>query len=167
MEDVTLILSCFHHHAAKFANPQYILGMGKEMPESQIKELGLPDTGYMRQAHSIHGYWHHSGWNCCMGYMYLRESRQKRADGSVLSHLQLAEDVWDPAKKRSSVRIVYNYGRSDDPKNAERLRRLARNILKRCTPGNWPPTTPTSMWSTLGPTVTCMSRKPCGVGPGC
>ena len=69
-----------------------------------------------------------------MGYMYLRESKQKRADGSVLSHLQLAENVWDPVKKRSSVRIVYNCGRSEDPKTAERLRRLARSILKRCAP---------------------------------
>ena len=66
--------------------------------------------------------------------MYLRQSNQKRADGSVLSHLQLAENVWDPVNKRSRVRIVYNCGRSDDPKAAERLRRLARSILKRCSP---------------------------------
>ena len=64
----------------------------------------------------------------------MRQSNQKRADGSVLSHLQLAENVWDPVKKRSRVRIVYNCGRSDDPKIAKRLRRLARSILKRCPP---------------------------------
>ena len=40
--------------------------------------------------------------------MYLRESRQKRADGSTLAHLQLAENHWDPVTKRSRVRIVYN-----------------------------------------------------------
>ena len=44
--------------------------------------------------------------------MYLRQTNQKRADGSVLSHYQIAESVWDPAKKRSRVRIVYNCGRS-------------------------------------------------------
>ena len=66
--------------------------------------------------------------------MYLRESRQKRADGSTLAHLQLAENHWDPVTKRSRVRIVYNWGRSDDPEVAERLRRLARSILKRCAP---------------------------------
>ena len=66
--------------------------------------------------------------------MYLRQSNQKRADGSVLSHLQIAENVWDPAKKRSRVRIIYNCGRGDDPKATERLRRLARSILKRCSP---------------------------------
>ena len=66
--------------------------------------------------------------------MYLRQSKQTRADGSTLSHLQIAESVWDPLKKRSRVRIVYNCGRSDDPEVTERLRRLARSILKRCSP---------------------------------
>ena len=35
---------------------------------------------------------------------------------------------------RSRVRIIYNCGRGDDPKATERLRRLARSILKRCSP---------------------------------
>lgn len=29
--------------------------------------------------------------------MYLRESKQRRADGSVVTYLQLAENVWDAA----------------------------------------------------------------------
>jgi hypothetical protein len=66
--------------------------------------------------------------------MYLRETHQKRADGSVVTHLQLAESTWNPQKKRSEVRIVYNCGRADDPQSAERLRKLARSILKRCAP---------------------------------
>src|SRR5215472_6872649 len=66
--------------------------------------------------------------------MYLRETHQKRADGTVLTHLQLAESVWNPQKKRSEIRIVYNCGRADDPDVAERLRRLARSILRRCSP---------------------------------
>lgn len=66
--------------------------------------------------------------------MYLRETRQKRADGSLVTHLQLAESVWNPHKKRSEVRIVYNCGRADEPQSAERLRQLARSILKRCAP---------------------------------
>jgi hypothetical protein len=47
--------------------------------------------------------------------MYLRASRQKRTDGSIITHLQLAESTWDPVKKRSQVRILYNCGRADDP----------------------------------------------------
>ena len=31
--------------------------------------------------------------------MYLRGSKQRRADGSVVTYLQLAENVWDAAKK--------------------------------------------------------------------
>src|SRR5215831_1936856 len=66
--------------------------------------------------------------------MYLRETRQKRADGSLVTHLQLAESVWNPHKKRSEVRILHTCGRAEDPKTAERLRNLARSILKRCDP---------------------------------
>ena len=66
--------------------------------------------------------------------MYLRETRQKRADGSLVTHLQLAESVWNPQKKRSEVRIVHNCGRAEDPRTAERLKKLARSILKKCDP---------------------------------
>ena len=66
--------------------------------------------------------------------MYLRESRQKRTDGSTIAHLQLAESTWDPVKKRSQVRILYNCGRADDPVVAQRLHRLARSILRRVSP---------------------------------
>ncbi len=69
-----------------------------------------------------------------IAYMYLRESRQKRADGSTITHLQLAESIWDAVKKRSQVRILYNCGRAEDPAATERLRRLARSILRRCAP---------------------------------
>lgn len=66
--------------------------------------------------------------------MYLRESRQKRADGSYLTHLQLVESVWDPTKQQSKIRVIYNCGRADDASVADRLRRLARSILRRCSP---------------------------------
>ena len=66
--------------------------------------------------------------------MYLRESKQRRADGSVVTYLQLAENVWDAAKGRSQASIVYNCGRADDPEAIERLRRLAKSILHRCSP---------------------------------
>jgi Transposase DDE domain len=66
--------------------------------------------------------------------MYLRETHQKRADGSLVTHLQLAKSVWNPKKKRSEVRILYNCGRAEDPNTAERLRKLAQSILKKCDP---------------------------------
>src|SRR4029434_2200726 len=52
----------------------------------------------------------------------------------IEAHLQLAESVWNPRTKRSEVRIVHNCGRAEDPQTTERLRKLARSILKRCAP---------------------------------
>lgn len=66
--------------------------------------------------------------------MYLRESKQRRADGSVVTYLQLAENVWNADKARSEARILFNCGRADDPAVIERLRRLAKSILRRCAP---------------------------------
>jgi transposase len=66
--------------------------------------------------------------------MYLRESKQKRSDGTEIAHLQFAESTWDPVKRRSQVHIIHNFGRAEDPEVVERLRRLARSILKRCAP---------------------------------
>lgn len=66
--------------------------------------------------------------------MYLRESKQRRADGSTVAYLQLAENVWNPERQRSETRILCNCGRADDAQVTERLRRLARSILRRCSP---------------------------------
>jgi hypothetical protein len=46
----------------------------------------------------------------------------------------LAVPVWDPVKRHTKIRILYNCGRADDLEVAERLRRLARSILRRCSP---------------------------------
>jgi len=66
--------------------------------------------------------------------MYLRESKQRRADGTVVSYLQLAENVWDSERQRSQTHVVHNCGRADDPAVTERLRKLAASILRRCSP---------------------------------
>jgi hypothetical protein len=66
--------------------------------------------------------------------MYLRVTRQRRADGREVAHLQFAESVWDRAKQRSRVRVVHTFGRAEDPAVIEQLRRLATSILKRCAP---------------------------------
>jgi hypothetical protein len=63
--------------------------------------------------------------------MYLRESKQRRADGSTVAYLQLAENVWNPERRRSETRILCNCGRADDTEVTERLTRLARSILRR------------------------------------
>lgn len=55
-------------------------------------------------------------------------------DGTALTHLQIAENQWDPHRKRSRVKIIHNCGRADDLKVTERLRRLAHSILRRHAP---------------------------------
>jgi hypothetical protein len=52
----------------------------------------------------------------------------------VVEYYQLAESVWDPEKKRSVTRVVHSFGRVDDEAVVERLRRVARSILRRCSP---------------------------------
>jgi transposase len=66
--------------------------------------------------------------------MFLRKSKQRRSDGSVLTHLQIAESVWNTDKKRSQTKIIFNCGRADSEEVVERLRRLARSILRRYSP---------------------------------
>jgi len=66
--------------------------------------------------------------------MFLRESKQKRADGTTVTHLQFAESLWNKTTRRADTRIVYNFGRADDPAVRERLRTLARSILRRVAP---------------------------------
>ena len=66
--------------------------------------------------------------------MFLRVSKQRLKSGTVLESYQLAESVWERRKKSARTNIVYNFGRVDDPAVVDRLRKLARSILRRCSP---------------------------------
>ena len=39
--------------------------------------------------------------------MYLGGSKQRRSDGTILEHFQLAASVWDRQKKRSRTQVLY------------------------------------------------------------
>ena len=67
-------------------------------------------------------------------YLSLRATHQQRAEGSVVTPLQVAESVWHPHNRRSAGRIVSHGARAEAPQTAERLRKLARRILPRCAP---------------------------------
>ena len=69
-------------------------------------------------------------------HMFLRVSRQKLKSGKVIENYQLAESVWQRKTKKPRTNIVYNFGRVDDPVVVKRLRKLAGNILRRCSPGD-------------------------------
>jgi hypothetical protein len=66
--------------------------------------------------------------------MYLRSTPRRNKDGSEVRYLQLAHNVWDPQKRRSAVRVVYNFGR-EDAANREALQRLAASVTRFLDPG--------------------------------
>ena len=61
--------------------------------------------------------------------MYLRSTPRRNKDGSEVRYLQLAHNVWDPQKRRSAVRVVYNFGR-EDAANREALQRLVASVTR-------------------------------------
>ena len=61
--------------------------------------------------------------------MYLRSTPRRNKDGSEVRYLQLAHNVWDPQKRRSTVQVVYNFGR-EDAANREALQRLAASVTR-------------------------------------
>jgi hypothetical protein len=63
--------------------------------------------------------------------MYLRETKRRNADGSIVRYFQLAENTWDAARGCAVAKVVHNFGRADDV-DREALRRLAASILRVC-----------------------------------
>lgn len=61
--------------------------------------------------------------------MYLRETKRKNGDGSIVRYYQLAENEWDKGKGCAVAKVVYNFGRADGL-DGEKLKRLARSILR-------------------------------------
>src|SRR5215813_5876187 len=61
--------------------------------------------------------------------MYLRTTRRRNQDGSIVEYYQLAETHWDPVKRRPTAQIIHNFGRADTL-DRDALRRLARSITR-------------------------------------
>lgn len=61
--------------------------------------------------------------------MYLRRVTRRNKDGSEVSYVQLAHNVWDPAKRRSVTEVIHNFGR-EDQLDRDALGRLARSITR-------------------------------------
>jgi Transposase DDE domain len=66
--------------------------------------------------------------------MYLRTTKRRNQDGSLVEYYQLAETRWDPAKRRPTAHIIHNFGRADTLDRAALLR-LARSISRVCHDG--------------------------------
>jgi transposase len=61
--------------------------------------------------------------------MYLRSTKRRNADGTEVQYYQLAENVWDSAKRCAVAKVIYNFGRADQL-DKDKLQRLARSILR-------------------------------------
>ncbi|MCA1677838.1 MAG: transposase [Actinobacteria bacterium] len=67
--------------------------------------------------------------------MYLRETKRRNADGSVVSYLALAQNERDPASGVPRARIVHRFGRADQV-DREALARLVRSISRFLDPAD-------------------------------
>ena len=63
--------------------------------------------------------------------MYLRTTKRKNRDGSVVVYYQLAHNERHPETKVSTPRVIHNFGRADLVERDE-LVRLCRSIAKVC-----------------------------------
>jgi hypothetical protein len=66
--------------------------------------------------------------------MYLRTVKRRNKDGSEVSYVQLAHNVWDPVRQCSRTQVIHNFGREDQLDRAA-LARLARSITRFLDPG--------------------------------
>lgn len=63
--------------------------------------------------------------------MYLRTTRRKNRDGSVVEYFQLAHNERDPETRKPVAHIIHNFGRTDELDQDE-LIRLCRSIARVC-----------------------------------
>jgi transposase len=66
--------------------------------------------------------------------MYLRTIRRRNKDGSEVGYVQLAHNVWDPARRQSRAQVIHSFGR-EDQLDREALARLVRSISRFLEPG--------------------------------
>jgi transposase len=63
--------------------------------------------------------------------MYLRCTKRRNRDGSVVEYYALAENVWNTATQRSETKVIHSFGRADalEPDVLERLVHSIRRVL--------------------------------------
>jgi Transposase DDE domain len=61
--------------------------------------------------------------------MYLRTIKRRNKDGSEVTYVQLAHNVWDPVKGQSRAQVIHSFGR-EDQLDREALARLVRSITR-------------------------------------
>jgi hypothetical protein len=63
--------------------------------------------------------------------MYLRTTKRKNKDGSVVTYYQLAHNVRHPETNQPTARVIHNFGRADQL-DRQQLVRLCQSIARVC-----------------------------------
>jgi transposase len=63
--------------------------------------------------------------------MYLRTTKRKNKNGSVVEYYQLAHNVWNQQSNQAVAKIIHNFGRADDL-DRDSLVRLCKSIARVC-----------------------------------
>ena len=63
--------------------------------------------------------------------MYLRTTKRKNKDGSVVEYYQLAHNVWNQQSNQAVAKIIHNFGRADELDRGS-LVRLCKSIARVC-----------------------------------
>ena len=61
--------------------------------------------------------------------MYIRTQKRQNKNGSITEYLQLAHNEWDKQVRRSTVKILINFGRKEEV-DVEGLERLVASIQR-------------------------------------
>lgn len=61
--------------------------------------------------------------------MYLRRISRTNKDGSIVTYVQLAHNVWDPKVRQARAKVLYSFGR-EDQLDLEALRRLIGSVAR-------------------------------------
>lgn len=65
--------------------------------------------------------------------MYIRTISRKNKDGSTVTYVQLAHNVWDPQSRCAKAKVLHTFGRTDDL-DTNALKRLAKSISRFLSP---------------------------------
>lgn len=65
--------------------------------------------------------------------MYVRSISRKNKDGSTVTYVQLAHNVWNKEKGHARAEVIYSFGRADEL-NIDAIRRLVKSLLRFLSP---------------------------------
>lgn len=65
--------------------------------------------------------------------MYVRTISRKNKDGSTVTYVQLAHNVWDKEKDHARAEVIYSFGRADEL-GLDAIRRLVKSFCRFLSP---------------------------------